>query len=92
MKRQSRLDERHWMLGAGAPGRPRGTAGGGRREEGPARGTCVRLQRTHADTWQNQYNTAKLKNKIKKKRKASLVFFSWSDPPWGYDFCDEPQV
>ena len=77
MKRQSRLDERHWMLGAGAPGRPRGTAWGGRREEGPARGTCVHLQRTHADTWQNQYNTAKLKKNKTNKQKKSIprIFF-----------------
>ena len=66
--------------------------GGGRREEGSTWGTLVCLWRIHVDIWQNQYNTAKLKNKIKKKRKASLVFFSWSEPPWGYDFCDEPQM
>ena len=34
MSRQSRFDERYWMLGAGALGRPRGMVRGGRREEG----------------------------------------------------------
>ena len=23
---------------------------------------------------------------------ASLIFFSWSEPPWCSDFCDEPQM
>ena len=32
--RQSRVDVRYWMLGAGALGRPRGTVWGGKREEG----------------------------------------------------------
>ena len=32
--RQSRFDARHWMLGAGALGRPRGMVWEGRRKEG----------------------------------------------------------
>ena len=39
-----------------------------------------------------QHCKAKKKTKQTNKKKASLVFFSWSEPPWGYDFCDEPQV
>ena len=39
--------------------------GGGRREEGSGWGKCVYLWRIHVDTWQNQYNIVKLKNKIK---------------------------
>jgi len=35
------------------------------REEGSGCGTCVYLWRIHVDIWQNQYNTVKLKNKIK---------------------------
>ena len=31
---QSRFNERYWMLGAGALGRPTGMVWGGRREEG----------------------------------------------------------
>ena len=34
MSRQSRLDARYWMLGAGALGQPRGMVRGGRKEEG----------------------------------------------------------
>ena len=63
--RQSRFDAQYWMLGAGALGRPRGMVQGGRREEGSGWGTRVYLWRIHADIWQNQYNTVKLKNKIK---------------------------
>ena len=66
---QSRFDARHWMLGAGALGRPRGMAWGGRREEVSGWGTHVYLWRIHLDIWQNQYNIAKPKNKIKKMRK-----------------------
>ena len=58
------------MLGAGALGRPRGMVRGGRREEGSGWGTRVYLWRIHVDTWQNQYNIVKLKNKkIKAIRK-----------------------
>ena len=42
---------------------------GGRREEGSGWGTHVYLWRIHFDTWQNQYNIVKLKNKIKLKKK-----------------------
>ena len=57
------------MLGAGALGRPRRMLQGGRREEGSGWGTRVYLWRIHVDIWQNQYNTVKLKNKIKFKKK-----------------------
>ena len=67
--RQSRFNARYWMLGAGALGRPRGMARGGRREEGSGWGTRVYLWWIHIDIWQNQYNIVKLKNKIKKKEK-----------------------
>ena len=33
MRCQSKFDARYWMLGASAPGRPRGMVWGGRREE-----------------------------------------------------------
>ena len=67
--RQSRFDAQYWMLGAGALGRPRGMVRGGRREEGSGCGTRVYLWQIHVDTWQNQYNIVKLKNKIKKRKK-----------------------
>ena len=67
--RQSRFDAQYWMLGAGALGRPRGRVWGGRREEGSGWGTHLYLWRIHFDIWQNQYNTVKLKNKIKKLKK-----------------------
>ena len=57
------------MLGAGALGQPRGKVQGGRKEEGSGWGTRVYLWRIHVDIWQNQYNTVKLKNKIKFKKK-----------------------
>ena len=66
--RQSRFDARYWMLAAGALGRPRGMVWGGRREEGSGWGTRVYLCWIHADTWQNQYNIVKLKNKKKRKK------------------------
>ena len=66
MSRQSRLDARYWMLGAGTLGRPRGRVWGGRREEGSGWGTQVYLWWIHFDIWQNQYNIVKL-NKIKLK-------------------------
>ena len=73
MSRQSRLDARYWMLGAGALGRPRGMVQERRREEGSGWGTRVRLWQIHVDIWQNQYNIVKLKNKIKHiyKKKTS---------------------
>ena len=40
--------------------------GGGRREEGSGRGTCVYLWWMHVDIWQNQNNIVKLKIKEKK--------------------------
>ena len=70
------------MLGAGALGRLRGMArggrqGGGRREKGSGWGTRVYLWWIHVDIWQNQYNIVKLKNKIKKNqhiKKLNLIF------------------
>ena len=59
------LVARYWMLEAGALGRPRGMVRGGRREESSGWGTRVYLWWIHVDIWQNQYNTVKLKNKIK---------------------------
>jgi len=50
---QSRFDERYWMLGAGALGRPRGMVWGGRREEGSGWGTHVYLWWIHFDILQN---------------------------------------
>jgi len=42
------------------------------REEGSGWGTHVCLWRIHVDTWQNQYNIVKLKNKQKtNKQKTS---------------------
>ena len=67
--RQSRFDARHWILGAGALGRPRGMVWGGRKEEGSGCGTHVYLWWIHLDIWQNQYNTVTFKNKKKRKRK-----------------------
>ena len=61
--RQSRFNERYWMLGAGALGRPRGMVRGGKREEGSGWGACVYLWRIHVDIWQNQYIIVKLKKK-----------------------------
>ena len=51
--RQSRVDARCWMLGAGALGRPRGMVWGGKREEGSGWGTHVYLWWIHFDIWQN---------------------------------------
>ena len=42
---------------------------GRRREEGSGWGTHVYLRQIHFDTWKNQYNIVKLKNKIKLKKK-----------------------
>ena len=69
---QSRFDARCWMLGAGALGRPRGMARGGRREGGSGWGTRVYLWWIHFDVWQNQYNIVKFKNKIKLKKKEVI--------------------
>ena len=67
MSRQSKFDARYWMLGAGAMGRPRGMVWGGRRGEGSGWGTHVYLWWIHFNSWQNQYNIVKFKNKIKKE-------------------------
>ena len=72
--RQSRLDARYWMLGAGALGWPRGMVWGGRREEGSGWGTHVYLWQIHFDICQNQYNIVKLKNKIKRKIKLLITY------------------
>ena len=56
------------MLGAGTLGRPRVMVWGGRREKGSGWGTHVYPWQIHFDEWQNQYNTVKLKNKIKLKK------------------------
>ena len=61
----------HWMLGAGALGRPRGMVWGGRREEGSGWGTRVCLWWIHFDIWQNQYNIVK----FKKKKSCSEFFY-----------------
>ena len=53
------------MLGAGALGQPRGMVWGGWTKEGSGWGTRVYLWQIHVDIWQNQYNTIKVKNKIK---------------------------
>ena len=47
------LKKEHWMLGAGAMGRPRGMVWGGRTEEGSGWGTHVYLWQIHVDIWQN---------------------------------------
>ena len=60
------------MLGAGALGRPRGMVWRRRREEGSGWGTRVYLWQIHVDIWQSQYNSLKLKNKIKRKDTPSL--------------------
>ena len=51
MSRQTRFDVQYWMLGAGAPGRPRKMVRGGRREEGSGWGTRVYLWWIHVDIW-----------------------------------------
>ena len=75
----SRFDARHWMLGAGALGRPRGMVWRGRREEGSGWGTHVYLWQIHFDIWQNQYNILKLKNKIKLKTNKKFYIGNWFD-------------
>jgi len=49
---------------------------GGRREEGSGWGTRVYLWWIHVDIWQNQYNTIKLKNKIKFKNNKKIKLMS----------------
>ena len=71
MSHQSRFDARYWILRAGALGRPRGMARGGRREEGSGWGTRVYLWQIHVDIWQNQCNIVKLKNKKQNNNKKS---------------------
>ena len=71
MSRQSRFNARYWMLGAGALGRPRGMVRGGKRLEGSGWGTRVYLWLIHVYLWQNQYNSVKLKNKIKNKNRKN---------------------
>ena len=53
MKRVASPRSMHWMLGAGALGRPRGMVWGGRREEGSGWGAYVYLWRIRFDVWQN---------------------------------------
>ena len=50
---------------AGALGQPRGMIRGRRKEEGSGWGTHVYLWQIHFDIWQNQYNIAKLKKKVR---------------------------
>ena len=56
---------------------PEGWLWGGRKEEGSGWVTHVYLWRIHFDVWQNQYNSVRLKNKIKlkkeKKRKRNML-------------------
>ena len=54
----------------------RGMVWGGRREDGSGWGTHVYLWRIHFDIWQNQYNIVKFKNKIRLKKKASILWHS----------------
>jgi len=66
----SRFDAGYRMLGAGAPGRPRGMVWGGRWEGGSGGGTRIHLWQIHVDVWQNQYNIViSLQLKFKKKKK-----------------------
>ena len=57
---QSRFDARHWMLGAGALGRPRGMEWGGRREEGSGWGTHVHPWLIHVSVWQKPLQYCKV--------------------------------
>ena len=63
------------------------------REEGSEWGTCVYLWQIHVDTWQNQYNIVKLKNKIKniyiKKRKIKnkILLLNLSNQKKALIFC-----
>ena len=63
------------MLGAGAPGQPRGMVQGGRREEGSGWGTRVYLWSIHVDIWQNQYNIVKLKKNHPDSSFFKFVYF-----------------
>ena len=42
------------------------------REEGSGWGTHVYLWWIHFDIWQNQYNSVKFKNKMKKKKRKKV--------------------
>ena len=75
MNHQSRFDERYWMLGAGALGRPRGRVWGGRRAEGSGWGARVYLWQIHFDIWQNQYNIVKFKKKKKRPGHGTTDWF-----------------
>ena len=60
------FDTGYRMLGAGALGRPRGMAWGGRRvQDGEHVYTCGGFMLIYG---KNQYNIVKLKNKIKKNK------------------------
>ena len=76
---QSRFDARYWMLGAGAPGWPRGMVQGGRREEGSGWGTHVYLWQIHFDIWQNQYNIVKLNKKKFLKEDQLKAIKNWTE-------------
>ena len=91
MSRQSRFDARYWMLGAGALGWPREMVWGGRREEGSGWGTHVYLSRIHFDTWQNQYNIVKFKNKVKLKKKENQQFMQWYSHLYFQSICSWTQ-
>ena len=71
---QSRFDAWYWMIRVGTLGWPRVMVWGGRREESSGWGTHVYLWWIDFDIWQKQYNTVKLKNKIKlKKNKFTII-------------------
>ena len=70
--RQSRLDARHWMLGAGALGRPRGMVGGGRRvQDGEHMYACGGFTSIYGRT-----NTT-LESLKKKKKEYANVQILW---------------
>ena len=79
MSCQSRFDARYWMLGASALRQPRGMVWGGKREEGSGWGTHVYLWRIHFNIWQNQYNSVKFKNKIKKNKTRNMLLLTVTD-------------
>ena len=45
-------------------------------------GTCVYLWQIHFDIWQNQYNTVKLKNKIKLKKNKNYYWCCGRPHSW----------
>ena len=59
MNRQSRFDAWYRVLGAGAPGWPRGMGWGGRWEWGSGWGTHAHAWQIQVNAWQNQYNIVK---------------------------------